>query len=279
MLLALPPARFTAERSEVARALAARGDPAAAAVRRLRRPVGLAWVLNRLSRDHPREVRGLLEAGDRLRAGQRRAVSGAGAAALREAEAGVRERARALRLEAERLLSAAGRAPAATTLARVELLLRVAASGPAREDLGAGTLAREPEVGDAGLSGLTLLSGGGTAPAPDPAPAAAPKAPAPSGPRRSARAAARETREREQAERRRAAQEARDTERRRRERDRAVKAAHGAAAKAAKRAEVAERAAARADSAARDARERAAAARTEASRLAARALEVERTLG
>jgi hypothetical protein len=264
-LLAVPPARFAAEREALARALAGRGDPAAPAVRKLRRPVGLAWVLNRLTRDHPREVRGLLEAGDRLRAGQRRAVSGAGAGALRDADAAVRERARSLRLEAERLLAAAGRPAAAATLARIELLLRVAASGPAREALAAGTLAREPEVGDAGLSGLTILAGGAA-----PVTRSAERREAPRG------AQERVARQREAREG--AAEDVRDS-RRRKEHARAVAAAHAEAARARSRAEKAERMAERAEKAAGEARERAAQARTEASRAAARALEVERTGG
>jgi hypothetical protein len=281
-LLAVPPARFTAERTAVARALTERGDPAAAAVRALRRPVGLAWVLNRLSRDHPREVRALLEAGDRLRSGQRRAISGAGAEALREAETAVRERARVLRLEAERLLSAEGRPAAAPTLARIELLLRIASTGPAREALAAASLTREPDVGEAGLSGLTLLAGGAAAAPPPPVSRARGAA---AGPSRGSRAAgrtdaareAKERKEREREARARAAQETRDSARRRRERSRAVASAHAEAARARARAEKAERSAERAEKAAREARERAAAARAEASRAAARALEVERT--
>jgi hypothetical protein len=275
-LLALPPARFTAARAEVARALAARGDPAAAGVRKLRRPLGLAWVLNRLSRDHPAEVHALLDAGDRLRAGQRRAVSGAGAGALREAEGEVRERARGLRGEAERLLAAEGRPAPATTLARIELLLRVAASGPGREDLAAARLDREPAVGDAGLSGFTLLAGGGTAAPPAPERREVP------GPARGARStaaapAARATRDREREAQRQAAREAREAGRRRRERARAAAAAHAAAAKARARAEQAERAADAAEQRAHEAREQAAAARAEATRATARALEVERS--
>lgn len=128
--------------------------------------MGLAWVLNRLGRDHPREVRALLDAGERLRAGQRRAVSGAGGGALREAEDALRARARALRAEAERILSGEGRPADGASLARIELLLRVAATGSARDALAAGTLAREPEVGDAELSGFTLLAGGRGGPPP-----------------------------------------------------------------------------------------------------------------
>lgn len=53
-LYALPPSRFVAERNALAKALAAKGDPAAAAVRKLARPTGLAWAMNRLARDRSR---------------------------------------------------------------------------------------------------------------------------------------------------------------------------------------------------------------------------------
>lgn len=278
-LLAVPPSRFGAERAAAARALADRGDPAAAAVRKLRRPVGLAWVLNRLSRDHPRELRALLGAGDRLRAGQRRALSGQGAEALREAEGALRGAARALRLEADRLLAAEGRPAPAATLARIELLLRVAATGAAREPLAAATLAREPEVGDAGLSGLTVLAGGLPAGPPGPAPRSVARRgrDGRGAPRRGAAGDARERERRGRDERKRAAQAAREAERRRKEHDRAARAAHREAARAAARAGREERAAEEAERRAREARGRAAEARAEASRAAARALEVERT--
>lgn len=160
-LFALPPSRFTTERDALARALAARGDPAAEAVRRLRRPVGLAWLLNRLARERPEEVQALAEAGDRLRAGQGRALAGGGAEELRRAERDLRERARALRSEGERILAAAGRREDPAAHARLELLLRAAAlaRGPLGDAFRRGLLQREPDVaGD--LSGLTVLQGG-----------------------------------------------------------------------------------------------------------------------
>lgn len=278
-LLAVPPSRFGAERAAAARALADRGDPAAAVVRKLRRPVGLAWVLNRLSRDHPRELRALLGAGDRLRAGQRRALSGQGAEALREAEGALRGAARALRLEADRLLAAEGRPAPAATLARIELLLRVAATGAAREPLAAAALAREPEMGDAGLSGLTVLAGGLPAGPPGPAPRSVARRgrDGRGAPRPVAAGDARERERRGRDERKRAAQAAREAERRRKEHDRAARAAHREAARAAARAGREERAADEAERRAREARGRATEARAEASRAAARALEVERT--
>jgi len=266
-LFSLPPSRFTAERNALAKALGDRRDPASAAVRKLARPVGLAWVLNRLARKRPREVEALLAAGDRLRAGQRRAVAGRGADDLREAEAELRDRARALRSDGERVLAEEGRAAAPTALARLELLLRVAAtsSGAAREALRRGVLAREPEIASGELGGFALLQGG------------------------RAEAArqdhAREVREPREVRDARAAREDREARaralRERKERSRAIAAARRAAdaADAARKgAERAERDASDADTHARRAHERAAAARAEAERTAARLRELERGL-
>lgn len=165
-LLATPPARFTAERDALARALAERGDEAgAASVRKLRRPVGLAWVLNRLARERRDDVAALLAAGDRLRAGQRRALAGHGAAELRDAEQALRTAARGLRARAGEVLAEEGRPASPGALARIELLLRVAATAPggARDALREGTFSREPEVAGGDLSGLGVVAGAASA--------------------------------------------------------------------------------------------------------------------
>ncbi|HEY6005904.1 MAG TPA: hypothetical protein VIV57_23695, partial [Anaeromyxobacter sp.] len=161
-LLALPPARFVGERDALARALEARGDGAAADVRKLRRPLGLAWVLNRLARDRREDVEALLEAGDRLRAGHRRALGGEGPGELRAAEDELRDRARALRSEASRVLEEAGRPADPAVLSRLELLLRVVApaSGAEREAFRQGALTAEPVPASADLSGLASAPGG-----------------------------------------------------------------------------------------------------------------------
>ena len=162
-LLALAPDRFVAERNALAARLAAPGDAAGAGqVRRLRRPVGLAWLLNRLAQTRPAELEALLAAGDHLRAGQRRAIAGEGPEALREAEEAVRGSARALRTEAAGAMEEAGRRADPAALARLELLLRVVAGAPGelREALRRGVLEREPEVGGGDLSGLGVVPGG-----------------------------------------------------------------------------------------------------------------------
>ncbi|HET7823783.1 MAG TPA: hypothetical protein VFK90_00555, partial [Anaeromyxobacter sp.] len=204
-LLALPPDRFVAERDALARELASRGDRAAAEVKKLRRPVGLAWVLNHLARERGGDVEALLRAGDRLRAGHRRAVAGGGPGELREAEEELRERARALRSEAARALDGAGRRADPAVLSRVELLLRLLAPlpGPDRDAFRSGALAAEPSPSPADVGGLALVAGGRAAPAQERAPG--PRAAAPSG-----RAAARDARE---ARRQQEARQAREAKR------------------------------------------------------------------
>jgi hypothetical protein len=163
-LLASAPARFAAARSALAQALAGREAREAASVRKLRRPLGLSWVMNRLARDHAAELEGLLEAADRLREGQRRAVAGEGADALRAAGDAVRERSRALRERGAAVLAEEGLRPEPVKLARLELLLRAAASShrEVRDALRRGALLREPEVSGE-LSGLALVPGGADA--------------------------------------------------------------------------------------------------------------------
>jgi hypothetical protein len=264
-LLSLPPPRFVAERNALAKALAGKGDPVAGAVRKIPRPVGLAWVLNRLARERPRDVEALFAAGDRLRAGQRRALSGAGAGEMREAEGELRARARALRSEAERILAAEDRPAAPTALARIELLLRTTAParGPVRDALGRGVLLREPEIASGELGGLSVVAGGRAAEA-----GAAARVVAPATAARASPAEARRRRAQEQRERSRA-------ERDRRARERLVAQARRAADAAKARAAREERAAEAARERSRRATERATGARAEATRLAERLRELE----
>lgn len=268
-LLALPPDRFVAERDALARALAAKGDRAAAEVKKLRRPVGLAWLLNHLARERRDDVDALIRAGDRLRAGHRRAVAGGGPGELRKAEEEVRDRARALRSEAARALEGAGRRADPAVLSRVELLLRLLAPVPGaeREALRRAELAADPSPSPADVGGFALVPGGGSAPAAkgraraarDGAAAreAAGRA-ASHGGREARREAARQAREARRAE---AA-----AERRRKEASRAADRADEAARRADAAAARAEEAARRAAEEARTLRARADAARVEAAR-------------
>ncbi|WP_232288402.1 hypothetical protein [Anaeromyxobacter sp. K] len=167
-LFAAPPADFVARRDALARTLDGERSPEAARVRRLRRPPLAAWLLNALARERPEALAAVLEAGDRLRQAQARAVRGDGGA-LREAAAALHD-AIAEALGAVRAIAgAAGHGAAAAQPGPVERGLRAAATAaPAeRAALRAGVLERLPEAG-----GLELLGGlapqAGAAPEPPP---------------------------------------------------------------------------------------------------------------
>jgi hypothetical protein len=67
------PEEFTSARNGLAAELkAAGGAEGAAEVKRLKRPTQAAWVVNRLSLDHPDETKALLDSADRLRDAQSR---------------------------------------------------------------------------------------------------------------------------------------------------------------------------------------------------------------
>lgn len=162
-LYALPPDAFVPAREALARQLSEAHDPLAPAVRKLRRPVGLAWVLNGLAASEKEKVAALLTAGDRLRAAQRAALEEGRAGGLREAEDEVRNVARTLRLAGASMVARAGREAAAPAMARVELLLRALATAPgeSRAQFQKGLLEREPDLaGDPfeGLSGVESLA-------------------------------------------------------------------------------------------------------------------------
>ncbi|MFG1700118.1 hypothetical protein [Nonomuraea sp. NPDC049309] len=71
-LYGLPPQEFTAARTREARAAKEAGDVRLSReVAKLRKPTVSAWAVNRLSREHPDELRELLEVGERLRAAWR----------------------------------------------------------------------------------------------------------------------------------------------------------------------------------------------------------------
>jgi hypothetical protein len=84
-LYAAGPDVFTGERDALARRLKAEGDDEGARrVRALRKPVRSAWAVDRLVHDDRPAVEALVAAGERLRAAQQRALSGAGADELRD---------------------------------------------------------------------------------------------------------------------------------------------------------------------------------------------------
>jgi hypothetical protein len=87
-LHAVPPAEFVAARNAlVKQARAARQPDLAAEIAAMRKPNVVVWLVNQLARRHPRDAAALVEAGERLRQTQHRALRGGGADSLREANA------------------------------------------------------------------------------------------------------------------------------------------------------------------------------------------------
>src|SRR5258706_9438142 len=73
----LPLEEFTKARNDlVSRLRKAHQSEAAAEVRALKKPTIVAWAANRLARDEPKLTAALLEAGERLRETQQRALAG-----------------------------------------------------------------------------------------------------------------------------------------------------------------------------------------------------------
>src|SRR6266540_3158894 len=113
-LFGLAPEEFVAARDELARRLRKDGDGAAAKrVAGLRRPTVAAWAVNRAARRRPELVTDLIEAGERLRQAQRRALSGLRGGALRTAGAERRVAIERLLAEAADVLEESGRSPEA----------------------------------------------------------------------------------------------------------------------------------------------------------------------
>jgi hypothetical protein len=100
----LPLEEFTKARNDlVGRLRRAHQSEAAAEVRGLKKPTVVAWAANRLARDEPKLTGALLEAGERLRETQQRALAGnAKQDEVTEAAAAERETIRALLTAARR---------------------------------------------------------------------------------------------------------------------------------------------------------------------------------
>ena len=130
------PEDFVSERKRLAKALKAEGhDDDAADLGKRRKPTTSAWVLNRLARDHRRDIDLLLDSGHRLRQAQAGVLRGDAREAFEQAQRAEREAVTRLVHEAERLL--AGASPA--VLEQVSTSLHAAAvSEHGRELLAAG---------------------------------------------------------------------------------------------------------------------------------------------
>jgi hypothetical protein len=135
-LFGLGPEVFVAARTEAARRLKKAGDAGAAArITALRRPPLSAWAVNQLARARGPEVEGLLEAGERLRAADRAALAGEGAAELRTAARAEREAVAGLVAAAAEVLESTGHPATEATRDRVAATLHAAAADPDAAEL------------------------------------------------------------------------------------------------------------------------------------------------
>jgi hypothetical protein len=140
---------FVRERDALAKRLRDQGDKdAAAAVRKLPKPTRAAWAVNRLVREHPDEVRALVEAGEALAGAQQQLLEGADAAVLRQAADGARRLVDAL----------VDAAPVdGPTREKVRATLHAATVDPeVREQVAAGRVVKERAA--AGFGGLEALA-------------------------------------------------------------------------------------------------------------------------
>jgi hypothetical protein len=155
-LYALPLDQFTKVRNDLARRLKqAHQDEAAATVKALRKPSVVAWTANQLARSESKLVEALLDAGERLRDAQQRALAGrAPPDEVNDAAAAERDAVRTL-LAAARNLE--GGRTTASLLDRLSRTLRAAAVEPeGRALLARGRLTDELEaVGFGPLEAVT----------------------------------------------------------------------------------------------------------------------------
>lgn len=177
-LYAGPREAFVRERDALAKRRATAGDAEGAArVRALRKPTVPAWALDRLALEEREGVRELVELGGRLRAAQRRALSGGDAEPLRAALEERRRRVAALARRTSEILGAAGIGPASHHDDVVSTLEAAAADEEAGAALLAGTLVTALRPPSAfGEHGLRVLKGEGRPKPREAAPAQQPAA-------------------------------------------------------------------------------------------------------
>lgn len=212
-------------------------------MKKLAKPSIPVWTANQLARREPGEVRALLRSAEELRKAQQRALSGKGAAELRDRLAEQRRAVRALARLGRDILAGEGRSVSDAIVERIATTLDAAALDEgARFQLRAGRLTEE--LAPAGFDAVAGMS-------PAPARAGSKQAPAPA-----RREQVAEARRALQSARREAREESRRAASAEREAARAASAAESArheAEQARGRAEAAERAVSAAEAALRDA--------------------------
>jgi hypothetical protein len=149
-LYGLPLEEFTPARDKSAKELRKAGDKETAArVAKLPKPTPAAWAANQVAREQPGVIEALLDAGAALRAAQDAAMSGGGAAALREATLNERHAIDdVMRLAVK--LKPGGKALSRAMADRLRTTLHAAAGDPdLRAALSAGRLTGEAQAGGA----------------------------------------------------------------------------------------------------------------------------------
>ncbi|HEY0554970.1 MAG TPA: hypothetical protein VGG20_11935 [Thermoanaerobaculia bacterium] len=150
---------FTSARNELAKQLRKEGGKEEAErVRVLPKPTPSAWAVNVLFEREGERMEGLLAAGKRARAGQKAAVSGKGAEALREGLGELRRLIDELRRRGAAILAEAGRAVSRDLIERIGTDLQALALSPdAAETAARGWLDRDLDPpGFEVLAGLQL---------------------------------------------------------------------------------------------------------------------------
>ena len=144
-----PPERFTELRNKLAKELKDGGDgEGAAEVKALKRPTNAAHVVNRLGLDHAKDVKRLVDAGDRLRS----AYEAGDGARLRKAAGAERDALARLVSLAEREASDAGITATSALIDRVtETLQSVSGDEETRRLVQDGRLDRERKVATLGF--------------------------------------------------------------------------------------------------------------------------------
>jgi hypothetical protein len=155
-LYALPPGEFTRARDERAKALRKAGDrDEADAVKALRKPTVAAWALNQLARRRPKQVDGLVAAGEDLRAAQDELLAGGDRKAFQSAAATERDQVAKLAQEAVKLAAEDGERASPALTEKITATLHAAAlDEETAEELRAGRLVREREA-IGGFGGMT----------------------------------------------------------------------------------------------------------------------------
>lgn len=159
-----PPKTFTKERDALVRALKAQGHAeASAALKRTHRTSASVWAINTLATQDADPLRAVLKAGAQVRLAQRRALSGAGRTALRDASRAFSDAVQHALGRTRALLESAGEASGSAVMERVRqtLLASAEADEPTREVLAEGRLEEDlSPVGFGFTPALRVVEGG-----------------------------------------------------------------------------------------------------------------------